>query len=122
MLLCSAPTHSVAKPSSPERGQLWMAHTFQLAHLSARRPIQQATISRKGFYSMALQCVCDADTRLVDGIFGSPGVCHGGRIWGESQAKPCLAALNEQGQTLDFNGRMCRRRCWQIQHTLAPTQ
>ena len=51
------------------------------------------------------QCVCDADTPFLMFLCGSPGLRHDGRIWGESQAKPCLAALNEQGQTLDFNGR-----------------
>ncbi|XP_065358367.1 putative nuclease HARBI1 [Calliphora vicina] len=53
-------------------------------------------LNRKGFYSLNIQIVCDADCKIIDIVARSRGSKHDARIWGECQLKNKLELSKRQ--------------------------
>ena len=63
---------------------------------------------RKGFYSLNIQGVCDANMKFTNSIASWPGSVHDSRMFAESLVSEKLNSLDYKGYLLGDNGYPCR--------------
>ncbi|XP_043194465.1 putative nuclease HARBI1 [Amphibalanus amphitrite] len=72
------------------------------SHIPISQPVedQEVYVNRKGFHSLVLQAVCQADTRFIDVLTGYPGSVHDARVFRNSPLCQALPRLCPDGESV----------------------
>lgn len=75
---------------------MWkMVGAIDGSHIPISQPVenQEAYVNRKGFHSIILQAVCQADMKFIDVFAGYPGSVHDARVFRNSPLSELLPQL-----------------------------
>ncbi|XP_043233380.1 putative nuclease HARBI1 [Amphibalanus amphitrite] len=72
------------------------------SHIPISQPVedQEVYVNRKGFHSLVLQAVCQADMRFIDVFTGYPGSVHDARVFRNSPLCQALPRLCPDGESV----------------------
>ncbi|XP_028982370.1 putative nuclease HARBI1 [Diachasma alloeum] len=70
------------------------AHTWQRAHAPPKHDVEYLYVNRKGYHSLNVQLICDANYRILNANARYPGRSHDSFIWNNCEVLPLMRRLH----------------------------